>query len=404
MIFSYNGYDQDGNKVNGRIEAISLDEAKQKIKSQKIIYSMIKEETQTLFDKTILKRKYKISNIDLAELSNELAIYMQSGMSIVVAIKVAKTHYEDKKKIYTFLEAIESYLQEGKSFYSALMTQNILEIPDFYKQSIKVSESGGILAEVLLELSAYIKEGDRVSKEIKSALVYPMFIITVSLFMVSFMLVYIVPQVTSMFENLKQELPLITKIVIASGDFFTNNALIMAIVLVFFILSFAFLKQSNTKFEIFVDSMILKTPLIGKIVLNNELGRFSYIASVLLKSGVNLVESITLCADTLKNSHLKAIIKSSANNVIEGDKLSNSLKENNFKYDKTFINSISIGEESSTLIQTLNSSARLYFEKNKNLLKIFISILEPALMLVVGSLVGVIVIAMLLPIFSMSIQ
>jgi type II secretory pathway component PulF len=156
-------------------------------------------------------------------------------------------------------------------------------LPEFYTQSIRVSESSGILDEVLLELSRFLKEQDRISKEIKSAFAYPAFMILISLFMVGFMLAFVVPQITGIFEDMGQELPAATRFVIALGDFFNNNFATIGVLLLLLFGLHSFLMHYSTKYKFFMHALVLRLPLVGTVALKNELGRFAYIGSLLVR-------------------------------------------------------------------------------------------------------------------------
>lgn len=403
MIYKYTGLDKNGQKVKNKIEASNIDEAKAKLKANNIYYTSIKEESIN-FSGLKLKRRYKISPKELSTLSRELATYIKSGISIVQAIKIAKNHYQNNKKIALFLNQVYTYLDEGENFYTALTKQDVVVVPDFYIESIRVSEDGGILDEVLLELASYLKEQDRIKKEIKSAFAYPSFMVVVSLFMIAFMLTFVVPQITSIFASLNQELPTPTKVVITLGEFFKNYYGIIFAGIVILIISFIFFKKKSKKFAYIVDNILLSLPFFGNLIQKTELARFSYIASLLTKSGVTFVQTINLSANILNNSVLKQIFLEASNKVVEGKTLSNSLIEYKKKIDFAFIQSIALAEETSEVESVLRNISQLYFEENKDKVSIMLSLLEPALMLFVGGTIGFIVAAMLLPIFSMSIQ
>lgn len=220
MLFKYIGIETNsGKKIKSKIEADSLDKAKIKLKAKGILYTSIKEDSLD-FGKISFKRKRKLDLSTLSYLSRDLSIYLQSGVTLIASINLLKQRYKDNKTLFSFFDTIKNYLDEGKTFYDALDSQNLIKLPDFYKQSIKVSESGGLLESVLLELSVFLKEQDRIRKQVSSALAYPLFILIVSFFMVGFMLSFIVPKITSIFTQFDQELPQSTKIVIALGDFF----------------------------------------------------------------------------------------------------------------------------------------------------------------------------------------
>jgi len=403
MIFAYKGINAEGEKVSNKLEASSLQEAKSKLKAQGIIYKSLEEESPSVLSGINFSRRYRISPNELSQLSRELAMYIRSGISIVGALKIIQSQYMHKKKIYLFLKTISTYLDEGKNFYAALDEQKIIILPEFYTQSIRVSESSGILDEVLLELSRFLKEQDRISKEIKSAFAYPSFMILISLFMVGFMLAFVVPQITGIFEGMGQELPGATRFVIALGDFFNNNFTLIGIIVVLGVGLHTLLMNYVPKYKYTVHSIILKLPLFGEVAMKSELGRFAYVGSLLVRSGVPFVQTINLAANILDNVVLRGVFIEAAKKVVEGKRLSLALSESSYKLDQSFVQAIAVGEETSEIEPVLINISELYFEDNRDKIGLILSLLEPMLMLFVGGAIGFIVAAMLLPIFSMSI-
>lgn len=402
MLFKYSGFDSNGLKVKSKLEAANLEEAKAKLKARGILYTSLQEENFSL-SKFSFKRKRSINLADLSYLSRDLSIYLNSGISLIQSIDLLKQRYKNDKTLGSFFESIATYLDEGKTFYLALDSQNVLKLPEFYKQSIKISENGGLLESVLLELSIFLKEQDRIKKQVGSALAYPLFILFVSFFMVGFMLSFIVPKITGIFAQINQELPTSTKIVIALGDFFSNYYAHVIFVLFILIGGFIFLLKKSKSFKYVFDKLCLKTPFFSTMIEQGELSRFSYMNSILIKSGVPIVQAINLSANILKNSVIKRVFVEASKSVVEGKKLSVLLSSNKiYKIDEAFIHSIAIGEDTSKLAQILNNLASIYNEANKDKTDIFLSLLEPIFMLFVGVTIGFIVISMLLPIFSMN--
>ncbi|NPA60272.1 MAG: type II secretion system F family protein [Epsilonproteobacteria bacterium] len=404
MIFRYTGIDASGKKLKDKIEAASLQEAKEKLRANGIIYKKLEEEKDSFFDKFEISRRYKISPQELSVLSRELAMYIKSGITIVAALKIIQSHYEKNKKIKLFLSTVSLYLDEGKNFYSALETQTVVTLPEFYKESIRVSEDGGVLDVVLLELSRFLKEQDKIHKEIKSAFAYPSFMIVVALLMIAFMLTFVVPQITSIFTNMGETLPQATQIVIALGDFFSHNFLLILGVIILFVALFIFLKKQSYTFAYNVDKVLMRLPLFGEIIQKSELARFSYIASLLTRSGVPFVQTVNLSANILNNRVIKELFIDASKKVVEGKHLSNALLNSNTKIDYAFIQAIALGEETSQIENVLTNTSELYFEENREKISTLLTLLEPSLMLFVGVSIGFIVSAMLLPIFSMSIH
>ncbi len=404
MLYKYNGFNTSGLKVKSQIEALSLSEAKTKLKAKGILYTSIKEDTFN-FGNISFKRSKKLDLSTLSYLSRDLSIYLNSGITLISSINLLKQRYNNNKSLFTFFDTIKTYLDEGKTFYDALDAQKAIRLPDFYKQSIKVSESGGLLESILLELSVFLKQQDRIRKQVTSALAYPMFILFVSFFMVGFMLSFIVPKITVIFTQLDQELPPATNLVIALGDFFSNNYGYIILAFISVISTFLFLLKKSKTFKYGFDKFLLKVPFFSTLIEHGELARFSYMNSILIKSGVPIVQSINLSANILKNSVIKKVFVNASKSVVEGKRLSVLLSTNKiYKLDESFIHSIAIGEDTSRLSEILSNLATLYNESNKDKTDIFLALLEPLFMLFVGVVIGFIVIAMLLPIFSMNLS
>lgn len=404
MLFKYSGISKDGKKVKSQIEAISIDEAKLKLKAQNIIYTKIEEDSFSFSFLSKIKYKRKINISILSDISRDISIYLQSGISLVNSIKLISNRYKEQKNIYSFLESVNRYLDEGKNFYTALEEQTVFELPAFYKQSIKVSENSGLLDKVLVELSSFLKDQEQIKKQTISATVYPMFMLVVAFFVVGFMLSFVVPKITSIFVQFDQELPGITKFVIQAGDFMQAYFSLVVIILSIIIACFVYILKTYPSMKFMFDKFVLKIPLFKTITLYSELSRFAYMNSILISSGVPTVQAFKLSSNILKNSVIQKVFLDATSKVVEGETLSKMLENSKtYKIDTSFIQAIAIGEQTSQLNQILKNLATVYNESNKNKISILLSLLEPILMLMVGGIIGFIVVAMLLPIFSMSI-
>jgi len=403
VIFKYKGFNSQGRKEKGTIEAASLEEVKLKLKARSILYESIKEDTPSIIKSIQNRRASVIPNKVLINLSREIAAYIRSGMTIVSTTKLLANQYKDDKKTTLFLNSVGTYLDEGKSFHAALDTQNVYNLPHFYKQSVKVSEERGVMEDVLIELARFMKEQERLNKEVGSALFYPGFMILVAMGAISFMFAVVVPRITDIFKQMKQDLPPITEVVIGIGDFMGANFQLMGIILVVFVLTFTYLMKNVPAFKYGFDTLALRVPLFGQIIQKSELGRFAYMNALLIRSGVPMVQSINLSSQILKNSVISGILQKAAKKVVEGSRLSAALSSNEDIVGIGFIQSIALGEETSNVPDVLSNVAELYFEDNKDKIGILLSLMEPMLMLLVGGVIGAIVIAMLLPIFSMNV-
>lgn len=400
MLYKYKGFDQSGKAVKGTVTASGLEEAKQKLRVQKIYYNSL-EETRQLSVEAFSKRQ--MQGTLLSSTSKELSSYLNSGMTILTALKLMENQHEGEKKYTSFITATRTMVEEGKSLYVALKSQKVYALPDFFLQSLKVAGQSGKMVEVLTNMGNFFSAQSKVKKQISNAMAYPIFIFIVAIGMSGFLISFVVPKIIGIFEDTGQELPGVTQFVLGISDFLTSNYIA---ILVGFILIVVFFKVAYKKLESFtmtIDSMLLKLPLFGVLIQNHELGRFSYILSLMLDSGVSYAQAVQLAGTTFGNVAMKATFDEASNKVLEGNKLSNALyMSKRFKPKRNFLQSLALGEESSEVASILFNLSSLYNEENEDKLKLMLSLLEPFMMLVIGLVVGVIVVAMLLPIFSMS--
>lgn len=403
MLFKYRAVNPQGDREKGTLEAANLNEAVGKLRARGLLYESIKPSEASLLSRLRRQKREPMHPMALSKLSRDLSIYLKAGISIVNAIRLAASQYEDDRALSGFLTAVATLLDEGKSFSQALENQSVFEIPPFFRQSIRISEDGGMLAEVLAELSRFIKDLEGIKKQAKNALFYPLFIIAVSFIMVIFMVTVVVPQITGMFEQLGQVLPPLTQFVIGVSDFFGRWWLAVLVMIAGVSSLHTFLLKTQSAYRHGVHRFLLSIPLLGRIIMTTELARFAYMCSVLMRSGVPFVQTIRLAAQVQSNVVLSELFLNASDRVVEGGRFSVALQGSGFALDPAFVQSIALGEETSELEPILSNLSSLYFEENKDRIAVFLSLLEPVLMLVVGGIVGFIITAMLMPIFSMNI-
>jgi general secretion pathway protein F/type IV pilus assembly protein PilC len=400
MIFKYKGFDTSGNRAKGTINANSLEEAGQKLRNQNIYYETLKPAKS--FSLEALTQKQMPGEM-LASFSRELSSYLKSGMTILTAIKLLENQHEGEKRYVTFLNAVQTMIEEGKSLYHALNTQKIYTLPEFYMQSLNIAGESGKMIEVLTNMGAFFSAQNKIKKQVRGAMVYPAIIFTVAVSMTAFLIVFVVPKITDIFEDTGQELPPITQFVLHISDFLTAYYMHLIIGFVVFVILFKLAYAKIDTFHRFIDGLLLRVPVLGALIQNHELGRFSYILSLLLGSGVAYAQAVKLAVASFGNYKLRALFDQASEKVIEGNKLSVALQmSKGMKPKRNFLQSLALGEESSEVEEILANISTLYAEENEERLKILLSMMEPFMMLFIGAVVGVIVSAMLLPIFTMT--
>jgi len=400
MLFKYKGFDKLGKRVKGTVTASSVEEAGQKLKAQGIYHEGLaptKEFSLEAFSKRQMPGEL------LAMFSKELSSYLNSGMTILTAIKLLENQHEGEKRYVSFLNSLKTMIDEGKSLFNALQAQKVYALPDFYLQSLNVAGQSGKMVEVLTNMGSFFSAQNKVRKQVKGAMTYPAIIFAVAIGMTSFLIAFVVPQITEIFDDTGQELPPITQFVLSISDFLTSHYIALIVGIILFIVTFKVLYAKVEGFHRVIDRWLLKVPVLGTLIQNHELGRFSYILSLMLASGVAYAQAVHLAKATFGNYGLKDLFEKATVKVQEGNKLSNALQmTKGVKLKRNFMQSLALGEESSEVASILDNISALYAEENEDKLKLLLGLLEPFMMLFIGVVVGVIVSAMLLPIFTMT--
>jgi len=401
MLFKYRGFDKAGKRTKGTVSASSPEDAAQKLKSSGIYYDTLLPASKTFSVSELTHRE--MPGELLSSFSRELSAYLNSGMTILTAIKLMENQHEGEKRYLSFLNSVHTMIDEGKSLYQALNSQTIYMLPDFYIQSLNIAGQSGKMAEVLTNMGDFFSAQEKVRKQVKGAMVYPAVIFTVAIAITGFLITFVVPKITEIFEDTNQKLPPITQFVLAISDFLTTYYIHLVVIIILLIALFKIAYAKWHAFHRLIDSMLLRVPVLGNLIQNHELGRFSYILSLLLESGVAYAQAVKLAVGSFGNYKFLDLFEKASEKVIEGNKLSNALQlTKGTKIKRNFLQSLALGEESSEVSEVLENLSKLYAEENEEKLKILLSLLEPAMMLFIGAVVGVIVSAMLLPIFTMT--
>jgi len=400
MLIKYKGFDRTGKRAKGTITASSIEEAGQKLRAQGVYYETLSPAKEFSLENFT---KRQMPGELLASFSKELSSYLSSGMTILTAIRLLENQHEGEKRYVSFLNSLKTMIDEGKSLYHALTSQKVYALPEFYVQSLNIAGQSGKMVEVLTQMGDFFSAQNKVKKQVKGAMVYPTVIFTVAVAMTSFLIAFVVPKITEIFEETDQKLPPITQFVLNISHFLTTYWVHLIVGIVLFIVLFKLAYAKVDSFHRLIDGWLLKVPVLGTLIQNHELGRFSYILSLLLGSGVAYAQAVKLAVASFGNYKLIDLFETASEKVMEGNKLSNALQlSKGVKLKRNFMQSLALGEESSEVGEILENISKLYAEENEDRLKMLLSMLEPFMMLFIGAVVGVIVSAMLLPIFTMT--
>ncbi len=402
MLFKYKGLNKEGKRAKGTISASSLDDAKTKLRAQQIFYDSLEEAHEFSFQGLSTRRQ--MPNTILSNFAKELASYLKAGnMTILTALKLMEKQHKKEKHYHAFLNATLTMVDEGKPLAVALGDQKVYQLPDFFLQSVKVAGQGGKMVEVLSNMSHFFASQSRIRQQVINAMIYPMFILIVAVGMTVFLLIYVVPKITGIFEDTHQELPGITQFVLGASHFLGQHYVGIMVGLLVAIVAAKIAYSKVRPFHYAVDALMLRLPIVGKLTQNHELGRFSYIISLMLDSGVPYTQAVTLASSTFGNLAIRDLFEKVSHKVTEGNKLSNALyATKGVKLKSNFLQNLALGEESSNVASVMGNLSELYSEENEQGIDRLLKMVEPVMMLLIGGIVGVIVMAMLLPIFSMS--
>jgi general secretion pathway protein F len=384
-VFKYQGYDQGGSETDGVIEADGERDAVLKLKSKGIFPKEVTEAVSR--KKTLFK---KPSQLILTNITRSLSTLISAGVPLVEAIGAISS--EQKGFWRNTLTDVKDSLAGGSSLARAMQAHPEV-FPDFYTGLIAAGESSGKLSDVLLKLANFLETDINVRNKVRTALIYPIFMACVSIGVVIFLFTFVIPKITKIFEDSATTLPLITIALIwISAAFKKFWWLMLAAGVSSF---FLYRKIRETRKDI-IDSILLKDPtgiLMGLYML-----RFTMTMGFLLSGGLPILRTIQLTARSIGNVVLENRIMEAQNLVSQGAKLSSSLEG----FPQTILQVISTGEKTGKLPEVLQRTADSYEAEFDRKLQRAISLLEPALILTMGLIVGFIVISVLLPIFELN--
>lgn len=385
-VFKYRGYKNDGLEIKGVVEAEGEKDAVIKIKSFGVFP---KEITEAIFSsKKILPWKHPQSL--LPDITRNLSTLLYSGVSLIDAVGTISS--EQKGQWKGILIDIKERLLAGATLAKATQAYPSI-FPEFYIGMISAGESSGRLTEVLSKLADFLDSQRSIKNKVQTALVYPIFMAFVSIFILSFLFTFVIPKIIKVFEGTSATLPLITNMLIWVSSVFHKFWWLLILLAAGVVVFFRWLKE--TKREM-IDSILLKFPF--GILQSLYMSRFSMTMSFMLSGGLSILNAMKSAAKATGNVALKNKIMSAQNLVSQGARLSTSLEG----FSPMLLQIISTGEKSGQLADALKRAATFYETEFDKKLQRAISLLEPVLILFMGLVVGFIVIAVLLPIFELN--
>ncbi|WP_245741099.1 type II secretion system F family protein [Olleya namhaensis] len=327
----------------------------------------------------------------------ELSVLLKAGITLKDALELIQKAFK-KEQHKQKLKLISEDIVSGLSLSEALKKQK--EFTDYEYYSIKIGEETGTLSKVSEQLGAfYLRKNDQ-RRNLVGALTYPAIILSTAVLVVVFMLQFVVPMFQDIFLQQKVELPAITKVIIYLSKMFKSYGWLMLLVIVVLLLLRPLLNKKE-EFKKLKDTFVLKLPFIGDFVRTVYLSQFTQAVSLLTASKVPVVNSIQLVKEMIDFYPLKVALEDVEQNILRGKSLSESLNEHNF-FDAKMVALVKVAEETNQnefIFERLNTQYNTQVQQRSKLLS---TVMEPFIILIVGVLVGVILIAMYLPMFKLS--
>ena len=418
--FLYSALDAKGEQKNGSVSAGSESEAIQQLRASGLYPTQIQEEGKAskktkaaLAPKTNGKGKAKaapaakaggsVKPKNLSIFTRQLATLIDSGLPLLRSLTVL-----EKQEPHPVLRATISALAEnvqGGSTFSESLAQHPKIFNKLYVNMVKAGELGGVLEVVLNRLAEYQEKAEKLKNKIVSAMVYPVIVMFIAVAILVFLMIFIVPKFKEMFTNTDQELPLISKIVFGTSEFFLARPLfvpnVFFLFIVFGVLVVLFNMWGKTKGgRSVIDMLKLRLPILGDVQRKSAVSRFSRTLGTLVTSGVPILQALNITRDTAGNVVISNAIEKVHEAVKEGETIVTPLQASGV-FPNMVISMVDVGEETGQLPEMLLKIANVYDDEVDNSVTALTSILEPIMIVVLALIVGSVVFALFLPLIKM---
>lgn len=380
-FFRYAGYTAQGLKAQGRIEASSGEEASLRLKELGIYPRLIKREAPV--------RRYSRRE-GLPHITRQLSTLLAAGVPLTDALKgIAQESSSETARI---INDIKERVSGGASLSKALEEHRGL-FPDFYVNAVRAGEMSGELPSVLERIAHYLESQEAIKSKLRTAMIYPSIMLLVATGVLFFIFLYVMPKIIKIFEDTKASLPFITKVLITITKFIKLFWFFIPLIVIAIFFGFRHLKEKKPEL---VDKLLLRDPL--RMLLPLYIARFTKTLAFLLEGGIPLIKALEISARTTGNRVMERNILTATRSVAEGGRLSASLGF----FPPVLVELIANGEKSGRLVENLKRASSTYEEEFSRRLTGAVTILEPAMIILMGVIVLFVVLGVVLPIFELN--
>ena len=395
LVYTWEGTDKKGKRLKGETRAATMTLVRSDLRKQGIIPIKIRKKPISIFS----ARKPKIKTGDIAVFARQLATMMQAGVPMVQAFDIVGRGSENAS-MQDLLLSIKADIEGGTALATAL-SKHPLHFDDLFCNLVRAGEAAGVLEDLLDKIATYKEKMESIKGKIKKAMFYPVAIIVVAVLVTALIMMFVIPQFESLFSSFGSDLPAFTKFVVSISRWLQEWWFLALAGIIGTIYLFGFVWKRSRKFRLWADKTLLKIPVIGVIVHKSSIARFARTTSTMFAAGVPMVEALESVAGATGNIIYSNAVLRMREDVATGQSLQLTMKQQEL-FPHMVIQMVAIGEESGSLEDMLAKVADFYEEEVDNMVDALSSLLEPIIMVVLGTLIGGLIVAMYLPIFHMA--
>ena len=396
--YKYSGVSQEGRSVEGEVDAKNERHAKRILRRQGIRTKKLIAPNPLdidlgvwMVEKGLVK---PFGKPELNRFTRQLSILINAGVPIMECLEILAKQ-EQNLSLKSAIKSIMESVSAGKSLNESMIKQKGFD--RLYCSLVRAGEAAGILDIILVKLSEFMDKQEKVKKQVKGAMTYPTIVLVVGLAVTYGLMLFVVPQFVGILQDSNQEIPAITQFIIDVSDFFQEYTLIMIPSFIIFI--FIFLNYIKTKEgKVTWDRATMKTPVFGNIIIKGNLASFSRTLATMLSAGVALIEALEICISTIDNSQIAKDLRRVKEAVVKGKTITEPLSR--VKYFPPVVNQmVKVGESTGNLDIMLLKVADVFEEETEEAIRTMTSLIEPAILVGLGVVIGTVLVAMYLPIF-----
>ena len=394
--FTWEGKNKDGRQVKGEITAANQDLVKAQLRKQGITPTKVKKKSTGLLGSSKGK---PIKSADISIFSRQMATMMKAGVPLVQSFEITADGHSNKS-MSDLIYAVKADVEAGGTFADALK-QHPMYFDDLFCNLVEAGEQSGALETLLEKIATYKEKTEALKAKIKKAMTYPISVMVVAFIVTVILLIFVIPTFASMFAGFGADLPSFTLFVVGLSDFMVEWWWAVFGIIGIIFTSITQTYKRSVKFRHWLDRVYLKLPVVGALVTNSSIARFSRTLATMFAAGVPLVEAMDSVAGASGNSQYVKAILAVRDDLASGLQLQSSLQAYPQLFPNMVVQMVAIGEESGALDEMLGKVADFYEAEVDNSVDALTSLMEPLIMAFLAVVIGGLVIAMYLPIFKM---